>query len=131
MQKILVEHMGRRPEKVEMAERKGSGHPDSICDAVCEAASNVLSRHYIKNFGRVLHHNVDKGLLVAGRVPGVEKALVKMLSQIGQHLDMPQTVSVQIAGKADAKKVRKAVEDVLDDIPGIQKKIIKRKYDLF
>ncbi|MBW2966547.1 hypothetical protein KY342_05575, partial [Candidatus Woesearchaeota archaeon] len=33
----------------------------------CEAVSRALSQEYIKRFGIVLHHNVDKGLLVAGR----------------------------------------------------------------
>lgn len=53
---------------VEMVERKGLGHPDSICDAVAEAISVELCRAYRDRCGRVLHHNVDKGLLVAGRV---------------------------------------------------------------
>ena len=53
--------------RVEHVERKGLGHPDSICDAVMEAVSVDLSRAYIEGCGRVLHHNVDKGLLVAGQ----------------------------------------------------------------
>ena len=52
---------------VELVERKGIGHPDSICDAIMEATSVELCREYQKHFGRVLHHNIDKGLLVAGR----------------------------------------------------------------
>lgn len=53
--------------RVEVVERKGIGHPDSICDAVMEQASLALCREYIGKFGRILHHNLDKGLLVAGR----------------------------------------------------------------
>jgi len=53
---------------VEIVERKGTGHPDSICDAAMEAVSIALSREYIKTFGRVCHHNIDKGLLIAGQV---------------------------------------------------------------
>lgn len=53
---------------VEIVERKGKGHPDTICDAVAERISVELSRAYLKAFGRILHHNVDKGVLVAGRV---------------------------------------------------------------
>ncbi len=53
---------------VEIVERKGVGHPDSICDAVAEAISVELCRAYRERCGRVLHHNIDKGLLVAGRV---------------------------------------------------------------
>ncbi len=51
----------------EVVERKGKGHPDTICDYIAEATSRALSRYYIENFGRILHHNVDKGLLIAGR----------------------------------------------------------------
>lgn len=53
---------------VEIVERKGLGHPDSICDAVMERVSVALSRAYLERFGAVLHHNCDKGLLVAGQV---------------------------------------------------------------
>lgn len=52
--------------RVEVVERKGLGHPDSICDALAEELSIGLSRHYIERYGRVLHHNVDKVLLSAG-----------------------------------------------------------------
>jgi len=51
---------------VEIVERKGLGHPDSIADAVAEGVSRVLSRHYRDTFGRILHHNVDKVLLAGG-----------------------------------------------------------------
>lgn len=56
---------------VEIVERKGTGHPDYICDSIMEAVSVALSREYIKEFGAVLHHNTDKGLLVAGKVKKV------------------------------------------------------------
>ncbi|MDJ0945155.1 MAG: methionine adenosyltransferase [Kiloniellales bacterium] len=50
----------------EIVERKGLGHPDSICDALAEALSTALCRFYLDRFGTVLHHNVDKVLLCAG-----------------------------------------------------------------
>lgn len=50
----------------EMAERKGRGHPDSICDALAENLSLGLSRFYLERFGAILHHNVDKALLIGG-----------------------------------------------------------------
>lgn len=53
---------------VEIVERKGTGHPDYICDSVMDAISVALSKEYLKEFGEVLHHNIDKGLLAAGRV---------------------------------------------------------------
>lgn len=66
-----VEISGNVPvadQAVEIVERKGVGHPDSICDAVMDRISVALSREYMKRFGAVLHHNIDKGLLVAGQV---------------------------------------------------------------
>ena len=54
--------------RVEIVERKGTGHPDFICDSVMEAVSIALSAVYLREFGKVLHHNIDKGLLVAGQV---------------------------------------------------------------
>ncbi len=52
---------------LEVVERKGLGHPDTLTDGIVEAVSRELSRYYLENFGRVLHHNVDKALLVGGR----------------------------------------------------------------
>ena len=53
---------------VEIVERKGRGHPDTICDSVVDAVSVALSRAYLREFGRILHHNIDKSLLAAGTV---------------------------------------------------------------
>lgn len=52
---------------LEIVERKGRGHPDAICDALAEELSRTLSRYYLDNFGLILHHNVDKGLLCGGQ----------------------------------------------------------------
>lgn len=52
--------------EVEVVERKGRGHPDSICDALAEAFSIALTRAYVRCCGTILHHNVDKLLLAAG-----------------------------------------------------------------
>ena len=50
----------------EIVERKGRGHPDSLCDALAENLSIGLARFYVERFGEILHHNVDKALLLAG-----------------------------------------------------------------
>jgi S-adenosylmethionine synthetase len=52
--------------KVEICEHKGIGHPDTICDGVAEAVSRTLSAAYLRAYGQVQHHNVDKALLVGG-----------------------------------------------------------------
>lgn len=69
MRNITVVSLNSTPveeQAVELVERKGIGHPDSICDSIMEATSVALCSEYQKTFGRVVHHNIDKCLLVAG-----------------------------------------------------------------
>ncbi len=69
MRDILVETLSGVPvgeTQVEMVERKGVGHPDSICDAIMDRVSVELSKEYQSQFGHILHHNIDKAFLVAG-----------------------------------------------------------------
>lgn len=63
---LVVSSISRFDEPVEIVERKGLGHPDSICDALAETLSRNLCRHYLERFGEILHHNVDKALLCGG-----------------------------------------------------------------
>ena len=51
---------------VEIVERKGIGHPDSICDGVAETVSRALAQAYLDRVGTVLHFNTDETQLVAG-----------------------------------------------------------------
>lgn len=71
MRNIEIEELGATPiteRKVEIVERKGLGHPDYICDSIMNQVSVRLSREYMKRFGAIMHHNIDKGMLVAGEV---------------------------------------------------------------
>ncbi len=53
---------------VEFVERKGLGHPDTICDAVAEELCRYLARGYMERLGTVQAFNVDKAILAAGSV---------------------------------------------------------------
>jgi S-adenosylmethionine synthetase len=64
---LTVSRLALDEQPVEMVERKGSGHPDSICDALAQTLSRTLCRHYLDRFGTIFHHNVDKVLLCGGR----------------------------------------------------------------
>lgn len=89
---IVFERIRGKPagqQYVEIVERKGLGHPDYIIDAVCEAASVAISKYYLENFGRIHHHNLDKGLLVGGKATPVFG---------GGTLDEP--IFILIAGRA-------------------------------
>jgi S-adenosylmethionine synthetase len=71
MRNILINDSKRMPlekQPIEIVERKGVGHPDSMCDAIMDQVSVELSKAYLKEFGAILHHNTDKSLLVAGDV---------------------------------------------------------------
>ncbi len=71
MPQILMQRLAQPPigeQQIEIVERKGLGHPDSICDAVMEEVARAINAEYQHRFGQVLHNNIDKGLLVAGRV---------------------------------------------------------------
>lgn len=69
MVEVRVERLDCLPvqeQPLEIVERKGSGHPDSICDGIMEAAAVRLAQEYRRRVGRVLHFNLDKGMLAAG-----------------------------------------------------------------
>ncbi len=53
-------------QNVELVERKGLGHPDSIADGVSESVSRALCRMYLDEFGKILHHNTDETQVVGG-----------------------------------------------------------------
>ena len=55
------------PRLYEVVERKGLGHPDTLADGISEAISRALCRSYLDEFGQILHHNVDKVLIIAGQ----------------------------------------------------------------
>ena len=67
MRHLVVSALDVSDNLVEVVERKGIGHPDTICDALAEMLSRNLCREYRERFGEVLHYNVDKALLCGGR----------------------------------------------------------------
>lgn len=53
--------------EVEIVERKGIGHPDSVSDGIAESVSRALSKYYLKEYGKILHHNTDQVEVVGGQ----------------------------------------------------------------
>jgi S-adenosylmethionine synthetase len=73
---------------VEIVERKGIGHPDSLCDGIAERVSVEYTRWCNENLGAPLHHNFDKVQLVAGEV------------EVGYgHGHIIKPIRIQIAGR--------------------------------
>ncbi|VVB66304.1 S-adenosylmethionine synthase [Candidatus Gugararchaeum adminiculabundum] len=67
---VIVENPKFTPveeRRVELVERKGLGHPDTLIDGIMEEISRNLCLEYRKVFGRIMHHNVDKGQICGGR----------------------------------------------------------------
>jgi S-adenosylmethionine synthetase len=97
---VVTEATGRFIEDlpVEIVERKGIGHPDSLCDGIAERVSVEYTRWCEENLGGPLHHNFDKVQLVAGDVD-VEFGRGQLL----------RPIRIQIAGRgtpeADGRKV--------------------------
>jgi len=93
-------------EKVEIVERKGLGHPDTICDLVVDQLSIRLSQIYKKEFGAIPHFNIDKALLAAGTSEnrfGGGKIIKPMLFVIGDR------ATEEVRGKKiNLKKIIKA-----------------------
>jgi S-adenosylmethionine synthetase len=83
---------------VEIVERKGIGHPDSLCDGIAERISVEYSRWCEENLGVVLHHNFDKVQLVAGEVD---------VHFGGGHIIRP--IRIQIAGRGTPSFANKQV----------------------
>ncbi|MGQ9596842.1 MAG: methionine adenosyltransferase [Thermoproteota archaeon] len=71
-------------QRIEIVERKGLGHPDTISDMIMNQVSVKLCQVYLKEFDRILHYNLDKSLLVAGEAEtrfggGVVKKPMKLI----------------------------------------------------
>lgn len=67
---IVIESLPGLPltkRRIELVERKGLGHPDTICDSLAEAVALGLNRMYLEQLGTIAHYNVDKASLIAGQ----------------------------------------------------------------
>lgn len=54
-------------QEFELVERKGVGHPDTMCDAIAETASRKYCQYCINVFGKPAHHWFDKVMLIGGQ----------------------------------------------------------------
>lgn len=67
---IFVEKIIRTPieeQKIEVVERKGVGHPDSLADGIADSVSRALCENYSTTFGMSMHHNTDQVEIVGGQ----------------------------------------------------------------
>jgi S-adenosylmethionine synthetase len=93
MEALVVSPLAIDDDTIEIVERKGLGHPDTICDALAETLSRNLCLEYRRRFGEILHHNVDKALLCGGRADA-QFGGGRVLAPINIHLAGRATVEV-------------------------------------
>ncbi len=91
------------PFPFEVVERKGLGHPDTLADGISEAISRSLCRFYLDEFGQILHHNVDKVLIIAG------KSVPQFAG--GTILKPPSVVVGGRASKPSGKPISEIIEE--------------------
>lgn len=67
---LVIEALRTTPvaqRRIELVERKGIGHPDTICDSLVEAISVGLNAMYLERLGAIPRSNIDKAMLAAGQ----------------------------------------------------------------
>ena len=50
----------------EVVERKGIGHPDTICDTLAELISQNYSKYTLEKYGCIFRHMIDKITILGG-----------------------------------------------------------------
>ena len=96
--KLKIEKDYKDPEdrKIEIVERKGIGHPDTLADKLAEECSRVYSKYCMENFGCILHHNIDK-LYIGGGLFLLEENKIKRYNPI--RVELNGRVSNKMNGK--------------------------------
>ncbi len=98
---ISVKKVPKYEPSVEFVERKGKGHPDTICDGISEKLSVKLSNYYLNKTKRILHHNVDKAILVGGQAKAwfgggevLEPIYIMLVGRATGRLDKEELVPI-------------------------------------
>ncbi|WP_290901691.1 methionine adenosyltransferase [Ferroglobus sp.] len=132
MRNIVVEELVHTPieeQKIEIVERKGIGHPDSLADGIAEAMSRALCKEYMKKVGAVLHHNTDETQIVAGKAKPsfgggelIQPIYILLVGRATKYFDGIDIPADRIALKAAKEYVREAMRylnpetDVIFDV---------------
>lgn len=123
MRNISVHRLDTAPifeQNVEYIERKGIGHPDSLIDGIVDATSHALCKEYINSCGLILHHNVDKGLIIGGAAEvGFGKAKITKKIEVivtGRATDKFENTRIEVndIAKEVARKYLKENSRFLD-----------------
>jgi len=95
--------------KHEVIERKGIGHPDTIADNIGEELANELKAAYTKEYGKVMHYNVDKVLVGSGKINYNKGTMTKPVNVVfaGQYTPLKDADILDL--------MKSAVERVMEE----------------
>ncbi|MEF8799431.1 MAG: methionine adenosyltransferase [Halolamina sp.] len=124
---IQVDELDRRAvedQQVEIVERKGLGHPDSISDGIAESVSRALSQLYLDRVGTVLHYNTDETQLAAGRAApaygGGEVIEPIYILIVGRATKVYEQGGEEIELPVDSTALRAAREYLEETVPELE-----------
>jgi S-adenosylmethionine synthetase len=105
--------------RIELVERKGIGHPDTLCDGIAESVMRELSQEYLDRFGGILHHNTDESQLVAGRSDPqfgggnvVQPIYILIVGRATKEFDGESIPADSIAVETAREYVRNSLENI-------------------
>ena len=105
--------------RIELVERKGIGHPDTLCDGIAESVMRELSQEYLDRFGGILHHNTDESQLVAGRSDPqfgggnvVQPIYILIVGRATKHFDGESIPADSIAVETARQYIRDSLENI-------------------
>lgn len=90
---------------MEVIERKGAGHPDTLADMLGEELGNLLIKAYKKEYKQIMHYNVDKVLVACGKVDYNKNRFIEPVSLIfaGNYTPLKKTDILKLMKKAAEK----------------------------
>jgi S-adenosylmethionine synthetase len=109
-------------EKIEVVERKGIGHPDSVADIIAESFSNKYSKYCLEHFGEVLNHWFDK-VTISGGEAELSPGFLKVLKKPKIYLFGKVTHVINNNIPLDLM-FKETVNDVFSKIFGIEKSLL-------
>jgi S-adenosylmethionine synthetase len=100
---------------MEIIEYKSNGHPDTLTDITADACATFLDSYYKRNYGKILHYNVDKALFSAGDCDihyggGTVKTAPRFILG-GQATNLENTLRSELTSK-----IRKTIEKHLPNL---------------
>lgn len=119
---IIHDHSDPSMGVLEMVERKGVGHPDSLADALANEVSIAYSKYCLDKIRVILHHNVDKLYIGAGHYKNdygmcerISPVIVRVNGRMSSVFGDVDLDIEQLQASAVRSYMRKVMPTVTDD----------------